>query len=211
MGSFLTTRRMNPALANRVKESVRRGRSRTAGFDRTWTIVFRVGALVFIAIALISLSVLRKRENDQLEQARRSLIDAVSQKRAELTDEDMRTLDRAVTVLLRAPGPYEGDRLTSETRSPEAFSAVPERPILYVRGPTDAFENDDALRRGALLSALDAFVRCLAVPPRDRTEKALLGSMRSDSDSQSHVGHVRRLYDLLSGIPLLQPAWKGKV
>lgn len=209
MGTFLTTPKMNRALANRVRESVRQGRSR--GVDRRWTAAFRLAAVVGIAFALISLSVLRKREDDQLEQARRSLLDTVNQKRAELSDEDMLTLDRAVTVLLRAPGPYEGDRLANETRGSEALSSILNRPILYVRGPVDAFKNDEALRRAALLSSPEAFVRCLVNPPRARTEKALLERIQGGSDQGGRTAHVHRLYDLLAGMPLLQPSWKARV
>src|SRR5262245_5871299 len=122
MGTFLTSNRMNPALAARVRASVQRGRSHGARTDRRWTAVLRLVALTGIALALVSLSVLRKRADDELERARTSLLDRVAQKRAELSDEDMQTLDRAVTVLLRAPGPYEGDRLANETRGPEALS-----------------------------------------------------------------------------------------
>jgi hypothetical protein len=211
MGTFLTTSRMNPALANRVRESLRRGRSRGASFDRRWTAALRLAALVGIALALISLSVLRKREDDRLEHARGSLLDAVNQKRAELSDEDMRTLDRTVAVLLRVPGPYEGDLLAKETRGSEAFSAILERPILYVRGPIDAFNNDEALRRGALLSSADTFVHCLVDPPESRTERALFERIRGNSDHDGRTAHVHRLYDLLSGIPLLQPAWRMRV
>lgn len=211
MGTFLTTPRMNPALANRVRESVRRGRSRGARADRRWTAALRLAAFVGIALASISLSMLRKRENDQLEQARRSLLDAVNQKRAELSDEDMLTLDRAVTVLLRAPGPYEGDRLADETRGSEALSAILSRPIIYVRGPVEAFMNDEALRRAALLSSPEAFVHCLLDPPRARTETALFERIRDGADQEHRTAHVYRLYDLLSGIPLLQPAWRARV
>lgn len=210
MSTFLTTPKMNRALADRVRESIRRGRSRGARVDRRWTAAFRLAALVGIALALLSLSVLRRRENDQFEQARKSLLDAVSQKRAQLSDEDMATLDRAVTMLLRAPGPYEGDRLTNETRGSEALSAILKRPIIYVRGPVDAFQNDEALRHAALLSSPEDFVRCLVDPPQARTERALFERIRG-SDHGRHEAHVHRLYDLLSGIPLLQPAWRARV
>jgi hypothetical protein len=202
---------MNPALAHRVRESVRRGRSRGARADRRWTAAFRLAALAGIALALVSLSVLRKRADDELERARQSLLDAVAEKRAELSDEDMSTLDRAVTLLLRAPGPYEGDRLAKETRGAEAFAAILSRPIIYVRGPVDAFKNDDALRRAALLSAPESFVQCLLDPPRARTETALFEQIRGGSENGARTAHVHRLYDLLSGIPLLQSAWRAKI
>lgn len=211
MGTFLTTPRMNPALANRVRESIRRGRSNGARASRRWTAAFRLAALAGIALAVISLSVLRQRENDQLEQARRSLLDAVTEKRAELSDEDMATLNRAVTVLLRAPGPYEGDHLTNEARGSEGLSGILNRPIIYVRGPVDAFKNDEALRNAALLSTTEAFVQCLVDPPGARTEKALFEQIRGGSRDGHRTAHVHRLYDLLSGIPLLEPAWKAKV
>lgn len=211
MGTFLTTPRMNPALARRVRESVRKGNSRGARADRRWTAAFRLAVLAGIALALISFSVLRKREDDQLEQARKSLLDTVTQKRAQLSVEDMATLDRAIAVLLRAPGAYEGDRLADETRGAEALSALLGRPILYVRGPVEAFKNDEALRRAAMLSSPDAFVQCLVDPPRTRSEKAFFERIRGGSDPASHTANVHRLYDLLAGIPLLQPPWRGRV
>ncbi len=211
MGTFLTNPRMNRALSDRVRASIRRGRSRGARVDRRLTAAFRVVALVGIALALISLSVLRKRADDELEQARKSLLDTVSQKRAQLSGDDLLTVDRVVNVLLRAPGPYEGDRLANDVRGSEAFSALLERPILYVRGPIEAFKGEDELRRATLLSYPDAFVRCLVDPPRARTEKALLERVRGSSEHPAPSAQVHRLYDLLSGFPLLQSAWKTRV
>jgi hypothetical protein len=210
MGTFLTNPRMNAALANRVRQSLRRGRSRGARVDKRWTAAFRVAALAGITLALISLSMLRKREDDRLEHARSTLLATVSQKRAQLSTDDMLTLDRVVTVLLRAPGPYEGDRLANEVRGSDALSAILERPIIYVRGPADAFNDDDALRRAAVLSHPEAFVQCLVNPPRARTEKALFERVRSKSD-EGPATHMHRLYDLLAGMPLLQPVWKARV
>jgi hypothetical protein len=202
---------MNPALANRVRESLRRGSSRGARVDKRLTAAFRFAALAGITLALISLSVLRKREDDQLEHARSALLATVTQKRAQISTEDMETLDRAVTVLLRAPGPYEGDRVAAEVRGSEALSAVLERPLIYVRGPADAFKDDDALRRAALLSQPEAFIHCLVDPPRARTEKALFERVRSNSDPGRPTTRVHRLYDLLAGMPLLEPIWKTRV
>jgi hypothetical protein len=211
MATFLTNPKMNGALADRVRASVRQGQSRGARVHRSWTVVFRLAAVVGITLSLISLSVLRKRENDQLEQARKALLDTVSQKRAQLSVDDMLTLERALNVLLRAPGPYEGDRVASEVGGAGALGAVLERPFIYVRGPIDAFEGEDALRRAALLSYPDAFARCLVDPPRSRTEKALLERIRGASDPPIPTVQTHRLYDLLAGIPLLRSAWKATV
>lgn len=211
MATFLTTPRMNPALAARVRASIQRGRSRGARVDRTWTVAFRFAVLVGITLALISLSVLKRREDDQLEQARRSLLDTVGHERAQLSDDDMHTLEHAVTVMLRAPGPYEGDLVANEARGSEALSALLARPMIYVRGPADAFKGEDALRRAALLSYPDAFVRCLADPPQSRGEKALLERIRGGPEHAAQDAHVHRLYDLFAGMPLLRPAWKASV
>ena len=211
MPTFLTNPRMNPALAKRVRESLRKGQSAGATVDRRWTAGFRFIAFAGIAVALISLSVLRRREDAQIEQARSSLIAAVTQKRAQLANEDLLTLDRVVAVLLRAPGPYEGDHLADEARGPGALSALLERPMIYVRGPSDAFKDDDALRRAALSSHPEEFVHCLVDPPRARTEKALFERFQRRADQQHPAPQVHRLYTLLAGMPLLLPAWKTRV
>jgi hypothetical protein len=200
---------MHPALADRVRASIRKGRSRDARIDRRWTAAFRFATLVGITLALLALSALKRREDDHLEQARRSLVDAVSQKRAQLSDDDMLTLEHAVTVLLRAPGPYEGDLVTNETRGANALSAILDRPVIYFRGPVDAFKGEDALRNAALISYPDAFVRCLVDPPRARTEKALLERIRSGPEQT--MLRMHRLYDLFAGIPVLRSSWKTNV
>jgi hypothetical protein len=204
---------MNPALADRVRASIRQGGARRSGVDRRWRAAFRFAALAGITFALIALSVLRKQEDDQLEQARKSLLESVTLQRAQLSDQDMQTLDRAVTVLLRAPGPYEGDRMASEARGSDALTAILERPILYVRGPVDAFKGEEGLRRAALLSYPEAFVHCLVNPPRVRAEKALMERVRGGADPTASppTSQVHRLYDLLAGLPLLQAPWKARV
>jgi hypothetical protein len=80
-----------------------------------------------------------------------------------------------------------------------------------VRGSVDAFKSEEELRRAALLSAPEAFVRCLIDPPPARTEKALFERIRDGYEQGQRTAHVHRLYDLLSGIPLLQPSWKARV
>jgi hypothetical protein len=209
--TFLTNPRMNPALADRVRASIRRGRSHGARVDRGWTVAFRLAAVVGITLALISLTAFKRREDAQLEQARSSLLDAVSQRRAQLSDDDMLTLEHAVTVLLRAPGPYEGDHAANEARGSGALSAILERPMIYLRGPLDAFEGEEALRHAALVSYPDAFVRCLVDPPRARTEKAMLEKIRGGAEQPMPAAHVHRLYDLFAGMPLLRSAWKAGV
>ncbi|HEX3598127.1 MAG TPA: hypothetical protein VHU80_23615, partial [Polyangiaceae bacterium] len=211
MGTFLTNHRMNRALAERVRASLRTGRSRGARVDKRWTAALRLVALAGIVLALIALSVLRKRQDDQLEQARATLLDTVAKKRAQLSTEDLQTLDRLTTVLVRAPGPYEGEKVANEARGPGALAALLERPMIYVRGPVDAFKSDDAIQRVAILSYADAFVRCLVEPPRARSEKALLERVRHGADAPASASRVHRLYDLVSGLPLLQAPWRDKV
>jgi hypothetical protein len=210
MATFLTNPRMNPALAARIRASLRQNRPRAGHVNVRWTAVLRLAALIAIVVGWVSLSVFRRHENDRLEGARRSLVDAVSAKRAELSADDMGTRDRAVAALQRATGPYEGDHIATEARSPEALSALLARPVLYVRAPIDGFANEDAILRAAVLSAPDAFVRCLVEPPTARTEKALLAAIRGDPEHPRAEVHVHRLYDLLAGLPLLQPRFKAR-
>ncbi|HEX4341570.1 MAG TPA: hypothetical protein VH062_36925 [Polyangiaceae bacterium] len=202
---------MNRALAERVRASLRTGRSRGARVDKRLTAALRLVSLVGIVGALIALSVLRKHADDQLEHARAALLDTATKKRAQLSSDDLQTLDRLTTVLLHAPGPYEGDKLANEARGAGALSALLERPMIYVRGPEEAFRSDETLRRAALLSYADAFVRCLVDPPRTRTEKAYLERIRQASETDAPAARVHRLYDLVAGLPLLQTPWRDKV
>lgn len=207
MPTFLTNPRMNAALAERVRASVRQGRSR-GRVGRRWTAAFRFVAVSGIVLSLIALSALQRRDDAELERARQPLLETVSRARAQLSNDDMQTLARAVAVLLRAPGPYEGDRIGNEVRGTGGLAATLERPMIYVRAPLAAFAGEDALRQAANLSFPDAFVRCLVAPPRNRTEKALLEAIRGGAEHPFPVAKVHRLHDLFAGIPLLGSSFK---
>lgn len=211
MGTFLRTSRMNPALAARVEASVRRGSSHGASLDRRWTAFFRF-AILFGAIgSLISLFVMQKREDVRLEQKRASLLDTVRVERARLRDADMLNLKRAVVVLVRGAGKYEGDIVAPEARGEGALRGVLGRPVVYVRGTLESFKNDESIAAAAQASTLDPFVTCLFNPPASRAEKALLERVRATSTGAAKRDGVHRLHHLASGLPLLQASWKSRV
>src|SRR5262249_37153857 len=85
----------------------------------------------------------------------------------------------------------------------------------YVRAPIETLTKPDALRAAARASVKDSLLFCLLDPPTNRTEPALLDTVRTSYSSASAVepknGGARRLCDLLTGLPFLVPAWSEAV
>jgi hypothetical protein len=217
MATFLVTNRMNPALAARIEASVR-GRRKRAGASRVGPIVVGVARVVAViaAVALVfAVVVVRHRRHDDVEQARASLISDVRARASALTPWDEDCVPRAESRLEQLWGAYEGDVVAADLRAPGALDTVLARPTLYVRGPLAAFANAAAIAAAAVASGKDPFVACLAAPPASRAEKAVLAKVRvaytGGAAYEQATANVRLLGEAEVGLPLLRPAWLGRV
>jgi hypothetical protein len=217
MATFLTTSRMDPALAARIEASVR-GRKRRPGAPRLsprLVALVRVGLVLAIAFVGYSVVGARRRDREEIERARTALLAAVHTHAASLTPEDKGSVVRADSWLVRLTGAYEGDLVADELRPPGALKSTLARPAIYVRGQLGSFVNPARIAEAAATSSKDALLLCLLEPPASKTEKVLLGTVRIAYSGgvamEEHTSHVRRLHDAVVGLPLLTPQWSQRV
>jgi hypothetical protein len=88
--------------------------------------------------------------------------------------------------------------------------------MLYVRGPLAAFATPgDSIAAAAATSGKDALVVCLLEPPASRAEAPLLDRTRTAYAGgwavESRTANVRRLHDLVAGLPFLDEPWARSV
>lgn len=215
MPSFLVTKRMSPALAARVLESVSGRRQGTArkrlppliAASRLLAMAALVGA---VGIGLH----VRDQRSQLLQRERDSLLDAMRAAGGSLTRSDRELRARVQATLSAQAGAAHGvDEFASELRSEPGLKAELELPTLYVRGPLEAFTNPTRLEQAASSSFKDAFLLCLLEPPAARTETSLKAKARAGQTRTgvTAMAHVERVDVLLRALPLLDRAWQERV
>lgn len=245
MPTFLTTSKMDPALAARIEASVRgrealHGRTgtktgrhggtasptepqvllprrpqRSAAQRRRIVSVLRLVLVVTVALGVYNIVVARRESRRALEHARTSLLESVRVQSASLPSEDHGALSRTGTWLAAVAGPYEGDLVDPVLHAPGSLASTLARPLVYVRGSTEALGNAATLTAAAAASTKDALVLCLLEPPDSRSEKALLDKVRvayaGGWNFESRTPNVHRLHEIAIGLPLLLPPWSERV
>lgn len=212
MRTLLITRRMSPALAARVQESVSGQRSGVRRPSRLTPLLRLTTAACVLALLVLLVHGWRQRAA-QLSSDRTELLTQLSTAQRSLgSDAAAQRLRVEAALVELAAEPPQPNLLPSELRSPEALSAALARPTLYLRGPLESLRRRDALAEVAHGSYPDAFVLCLLDPPERRTEKALRAKARAAlTHSARSWAHVERLEPLLKVLPLLEPAWRERV
>jgi len=216
MGTFLTNPRMAPALRARIEASVRgerRNPSRRVTLPRTKALV-RAGIVVLVVTLVVWVLQVRRAERQALERQRAALLEAVRAQSASLGPDDRGAVGRIEAWLPRFAGPYEGDFIAPEARPASALTALVARPMVYVRGPLEAFAAPSGIAGAAAASVKDALAVCLVEPAASRGEKALLGKVRpaySGSLVEQKTPNVRRLQEAEVGLPFFSPPWAEKV
>lgn len=217
MASFLTTPKMDPALAARIEASLRGRNRKTAGATMPPRLVavlrfaFVLGALVLTC----SFAIARRQDRREIDGTKAALLATVHGRAATITAEDRGAVARMEAWLVRFSGPYEGDLVADELRAPGAFSALLARPSVYVRGPVAMFAEPARIAKVAATSAKDALLLCLLEPPDSHVEKTMLPTVRiaygRGATMEEHTPKVRRLHEAEVGLPFLLPAWSERV
>jgi hypothetical protein len=217
MATFLTTSRMDPALAARIEASVS-GRKRKPGeplLSPRLVALVRIGivaAIVFVGYSVVGA---RRRDRQEIEHTRAALLAAVRTQAASLTPEDKGSVVRAESWLVRFTGAYEGDLVDADLRAPGALKTTLARPAIYVRGALGSFVNPARIGEAAATSGKDALLLCLLDPPASKNEKVLLSTVRiayaGGMAMEDHTPNVRRLHEAVVGLPLLMPQWSERV
>jgi hypothetical protein len=213
VATFLTTPKMSPELAARVRASVR-GPVAGKKLSPPQVALLRAGALSVVVGLLAWFIVVRRQLGRDLEADRASLLDAVRSESSQLGDRERNMVVRATRWLAREDGDYQGDIVSAQVRGAAAFSSALTRPLVYVRGPLGRFANERDVVELADASFADAFVLCLFDPPTERTEKGLLGRARgvfAGGKRVAAIAHVDRFHDAVRGLRVLQPEWEARV
>lgn len=217
MPTLLVTNKMEPELARRVQASVsgrRRGAGRKSRSPGTVALL-RVVTLTLLIGAVAGVITLRKRDRDEVEVLRSDLLQSIAKAAATLTPEDRLTLPRVERALMRAAEAYEGDFVEPSLASKTGLSRLLEEPMLYVRGPIDAFGSPAAIAETARASQKDAFLVCLLDPPAARTERALLDRVYVAHSSRARIDErtpeALPLYEAEAGMPFLAPEFAARV
>jgi hypothetical protein len=209
MATFLTTRRMHPALAERVEASVRGKRAKPG--RRLVAIVRFAVALLVVGVAAAFL-LLRRQEKQGIEHERSAILAKVRAHSSTLTAEEKGSLAVVEAALVRFAGTYEGDFIATELCAPHALADVVARPAVYVRGPLAAFTNAKSIAAAAAASGKDALALCLLEPPASRAEKTVMAKVReSYGGAEVKTSNMRRLHEEEVGLALLTPAWEERV
>jgi hypothetical protein len=215
MPTFLTTRKMSPALAARVEASVRGRRpGMRASSGLRLVSLLRLAGIALIVGLTCWLLLQRRRAQQELEQERGDLIERVRRESAGLRPVDRALVSRVEAWLARSAGAYEGDSVSAELRGAAAFAAATRRPMVYIRGPLPGIASSAGVAESAAASFKDAFVLCLLSPPAARTEKALLAKARAAHAGDERMlpaAHIERLHDAVVGFPIFEPAWEERV
>lgn len=217
MSTFLTTSRMDPALARRIEASVS-GRVRRAGgplLSPRLVALVRFGLVLGLAVVGYSAVSARRSATVELDRSRASLLAAVEAQAASLTLAEHGAVVRADAALRQLAGRYEGDLLAPQVRGPGALTKTLARPAMYVRGQLGSFANPARTAEAAAASSKDSLLLCLLEPPGSKVEKVMLGTVRTayagGAVMEEHTRTVRRLHDAVVGLPLLAPAWANRV
>jgi len=217
MATFLTTSKMDPALAARIEASVRGRDRKAAGATLPPRLVaaVRFAVILGVVIAACSFVVARRHDKREIDGTKAALLATVHGRAATVTAEDRGAVGRMESWLVRFSGPYEGDFVADELRAPGAFAAVMARSAVYVRGPVGMFVDPPKIAETAATSAKDSLLLCLLEPPASRVEKDMLPKVRiaygRGATMEEHTPNVRRLHDAQVGLPFLLPRWSERV
>lgn len=212
MPTFLTTPRMSPELAERVRTSVRgNGKAAPTGKRTRKTLVLRAGALTLVLTVVTAVVLARGQANTELDQAKAELLAFIEERAGRVTSADRERLARARTWLEQSTRGHAADVVSPALKKPGALAEVLSRPTLYLRGPLDALRTPGGLEESAALSAKDSFVLCLNAPPTARTEKALSSKVRTayagGERFRKPTAHVERMHSPLVVTARLDAGW----
>lgn len=216
MPTLLVTKKMSPALAERVQASVtgRLSTQRARLAPRTRSLL-RIGlfGVLLVLVAWLALSFRHFRHDT--EARRGALLARLANDTSGVQGADLQIPKQISTWLVKASDAYAGDLISPGLRVPGAFDSVLSRPAVYVRGPIADFKSRATIADSAEGSFVDTLVLCLVSPPKERTQKALRAKARtalfSDSADMKRTRHVSRLFDMLAGAPFFEPAWANQV
>lgn len=215
MPTFLVNHKMSPELRARIEASVTGRRHGTASrLSPRATMALRVVSVTAIAAALVWLTLTKRQADQETETLRATLIERWQRARAPLSQRELTLPQQVATLLKPEVRSYRGDIVTARARAPH-WPRLLREPTVYLRGSLAALGQSAGIEQSAREATKDAFVLCLLEPPEKRSEKALLGRVKSayaaGERMQRATEHVSRLGDAFSGLPFFAEAWRGQI
>lgn len=220
MATFLATAKMPPELVRRIEARVRHSWRTVDALRGGWTRSRWIALARLLAVVLVSGTVVLairavRRSQMELNAARSELLDEQRRRTQGLIAGDRDYLERIQGWLSKLAGPYEGDSVTLELRTPGALDALWARPIAYVHGPLGGFGNSASIAATASTSFKDALLLCLLAPPASRAEKVVLGRVlaayRGGASVEQETPRVRLLQEAFAGWPFAVGPWASNV
>ncbi len=216
MPTLLATRKMSPELRQRIEASVSGRRAGGVGrLSPRWMMVLRGGTLATVLALTCWILASHKAADRKLESARQDLLGRWRREASGMSASDKALVERVAPWVEEATAGYQGDWIGSELEASSALAVTLKRPIVYLRGPLEVLKTPSGMREVAVSSGADALVLCLIDPPEDRTERQLLGRVRSaygrGKRMQVASAHVERLGVAVLGLPYLSDGWAQKV
>lgn len=211
MPSFLINEKMSPALAARVRRSLKARSGRTRLAPGALSLLRLATGTAIIACAVWLLSERQSRAND-LEIARDTLLQRQRAAAARVSNPD-ELANRLESWLVESAGVYSGDTIDETLKDRDALTRLLRRPGVYVRGPITALGDHATLGPAATESTKDALLSCLVSPPAGTDEANLLEALRKrrDPGGLDATAHVERLHAALAGLPVLSQAWAERI
>jgi hypothetical protein len=217
MGTFLTTPKMDPALAARITKSL--GRKRPTGrkefAERPRVSLFGIVLAVAVVGLITAFVLVRVREGRDLERRRAAVLEALRVTRASLSPSEATFLERTEPWIASMAGPWEGDFVAPRLREPGALQATLARPGAYLRGPIAKLANPQQIAAVAADSSKDDLLLCVLDPPKERTESSILERIRGvhfgGAAYDRRTLDVSRLHDAEVGFAVLRPGWVERV
>lgn len=214
MPTFLTSRGMSPALASRVRASVRgasRGQKSGSPRRRLLVAVARVAAVLVVLAVGRSFLAFRLQKTSELDRARAALRDTTRAHAASLSAPQRDVFGRAAGWLAAEAGPYPGDVVDAEV-SRTGIDLLAHRTVAYVRGDLGAFRSAAALVEETASNRKDALLACLVAPPAGSDEKTVLARVRDVYlRGVPDAPKVDLLHAAAEGLPFLAPTWEAKI
>lgn len=226
MATFLTTARMNPALAARVARAVSQKarahhHARELGLKSRFASSPRVGvsrvlplvALLFV-VGLGSASYVHAAR--LFEQDRAALVGEIELRRALLPSghhDFFARVDGFVDEASAEAPP--GDRVDPVIQAPGALDAWLGRPAVYVHATSTELRDPRRRDDAADGSDKDAFLYCLASPPADGSEETVLNQVRGVYFAGAQAGdltpNVHRLAGARGSLSVVSAEFEAKV
>jgi hypothetical protein len=216
MPTLLTTSKMSPALRARVEASVR-GRKTSTGRPRPGRL--RAASRVVLVLAILgtvtAVAAAERQLRRDRETARAALLEAARAERASLTEDDLKSVERASGWLSRLATTDEPDHVAADVRSPNGLQTLLARSAVYVRGPLGSFKSAAGIAEAASESSKDALLSCLFEPPASRAEKVVLAKVKEAYPGTWQLdqltANVQNFGVAKVGLPLLSPHWTDSV